>query len=721
MRKALLTFLSLVILTVAGTAYAVTDDINVYLNVERSTGITPGGGGTVGTVMQIYNVAVTTGTSTAIITFNTNLAANSTLSWGITSSYELGSIVETNPGTDHTITLTGLSPNTKYYFQIVAKDPTKPFNVANYVGNFLTKAVLDLPPPSPLNFDATYKPSTKSILLTWVNAVVPDYKLTRIVRSTTFFPLTPDDGLVIYEGTATNYDDFDVVPGVLYYYSAFTQDLGGNWSGPAVDSEKVPDTGPPKIPDDKGTTTIFDHLPKATTTPPALENLTFMVAQADKVQAFKNGSRVVLNNKDLTDIYISYDGLPEVLKTIGVSMHHPKDESKVFSFLLRVDNNFKTYSAKIGPLLDPGEYKVSIYVLDYTYSRLVRLDGTFVIQGPKPAAGLSSSDLYTFGGAIGLIAGLVQTVLITTEITSLYDLYLLILRFGGALLGIIGVRRRHKPWGTVYDSVTKRPLDPAFVEVKEVTPSGQAKSVADAITDLDGRYGFLLPSGTYRIEAGKTHYEFPSKSLSGKHADELYDNLYFGETLVTNQGELITRNIPLDPIGFDWNEFVKNKQTLFRLYSRREKIKTIILDGLYLFGFLFTLLATIISPSIINFAILGIYVAVFIFQTYWRSVWKAITVKDANNEPYSFAIVRVFLANLNQEVKRAVADRFGKFYLLVAPGNYYITVDAKVSDGSYRRVYRSELMSLNRGVLEGDIVIGGDAVGAKRVSILGGI
>ena len=82
-------------------------------------------------------------------------------------------------------------------------------------------------------------------------------------------------------------------------------------------------------------------------------------------------------------------------------------------------------------------------------------------------------------------------------------------------------------------------------------------------------------------------------------------------------------------------------------------------------------------------------------------------IKDAESgEPYSFAIVRIFMSNLNQEVKRVVADEFGRFYMLVSPGDYYITIDAKQADGSYRRVHRSEELNLPKGVLSGDIIIG---------------
>ncbi|MEK7123571.1 MAG: carboxypeptidase-like regulatory domain-containing protein, partial [Patescibacteria group bacterium] len=87
-------------------------------------------------------------------------------------------------------------------------------------------------------------------------------------------------------------------------------------------------------------------------------------------------------------------------------------------------------------------------------------------------------------------------------------------------------KRRTKPWGVVYDAVTKQPLDPAYVQILDA--AGQ--EVATRITDLEGRFGFFLPPGQYTMFANKTNYAFPSKSVRGSY-DALYENIYHGEPL----------------------------------------------------------------------------------------------------------------------------------------------------------------------------------------------
>jgi len=142
--------------------------------------------------------------------------------------------------------------------------------------------------------------------------------------------------------------------------------------------------------------------------------------------------------------------------------------------------------------------------------------------------------------------------------TSFFDLYFVFLRMFTGLLTSLGVRRRRKPWGTVYDSVTKQPLDPVYVVLQDL----EGNEIQTCITDLDGRYGFLVGPGKYKIVAHKTNYKFPSEKLRGKTSDEVYSDLYFGEEIeIKEYGEVLIKNIPMDPINFDWNTLINLKGT----------------------------------------------------------------------------------------------------------------------------------------------------------------
>jgi hypothetical protein len=304
---------------------------------------------------------------------------------------------------------------------------------------------------------------------------------------------------------------------------------------------------------------------------------------------------------------------------------------------------------------------------------------------------------------VGVVSGGVaigsQILISTTSVTSFADIYLLILRGIGLVLGLF--RKKRKPWGTVYDSVTKRPLDPAYVTITK-----DGVEVSDAITDLDGRFGFFVPPGKYTLTAGKTNYSFPSSKLAGKDKDELYESLYQGNEVENKEGEVIMKNIPLDPVTFDWNEFEKNKQNLFRLYSEKEKKWKMAFDYVYKVGFFGALLAAIFNGNYLNYMFVVFYGVINIYQTFFIKKRMAVSLKYAGtNEPIPYSIVKLFSAEAGNQVKSVVSDQLGRFYLLVGPGKYYMTVDAKLPDASYKTIYKSEIMNLKDGIVPNDIII----------------
>ena len=95
--------------------------------------------------LVIYNISVTgIDTSDATLSWQTNGAANSTIEYGTTSSYGSASS-DALMVTNHSITLSGLSSNTIYHFQLVSA------NLAGdmYSSTDSTFQTLALPTPTP--------------------------------------------------------------------------------------------------------------------------------------------------------------------------------------------------------------------------------------------------------------------------------------------------------------------------------------------------------------------------------------------------------------------------------------------------------------------------------------------------------------------------------------------------------------------------------------------
>ncbi len=271
-----------------------------------------------------------------------------------------------------------------------------------------------------------------------------------------------------------------------------------------------------------------------------------------------------------------------------------------------------------------------------------------------------------------------------------------------SLLSLSAIRKR-KPWGTVYDSVTKQPLDPAYVVLMDM----QGNEINTSITDLDGRYGFLAEPGTYKIVANKTNYVFPSARLAGRGADELYGDLYFGEDIsILMAGEVITKNIPLDPMNSDWNEQAKRQQNLMKFYSRRDLWIAKITSVLFWFGFALSIFAWVVIPQPLNLAIVGLYILIFLAkETILKPKKQGMVVDKNTGEPMPFAIMRIFSSSLNTEIAHKPINAVGKYFALVPNGNYYVKIEKKNPDGSYTSTYTSEPFEVTKGVINKNFMV----------------
>ncbi len=249
---------------------------------------------------------------------------------------------------------------------------------------------------------------------------------------------------------------------------------------------------------------------------------------------------------------------------------------------------------------------------------------------------------------------------------------------------LMGYRRKKRPWGTVYDSVTKQPLDPVYVKLLD--QNGQERGTS--ITDLDGRYGFLAEAGTYTLSANKDNYIFPSTKLSGKSEDELYHNLYFGGPVELAEKEgVIYKNIPMDAINFNWNEFAKaENKKLMKFYSKRDLFFARIANTLFIAGFVSSVILFLTNMSTLNSIILGLYVLILVLRFFGIKPKQSGYAFDVDGTPLSFGILRLFSVELGREVAHTVVGKTGRYYMLTPNGEYYLKVSKKTGEDSYEEV-----------------------------------
>ncbi len=226
-------------------------------------------------------------------------------------------------------------------------------------------------------------------------------------------------------------------------------------------------------------------------------------------------------------------------------------------------------------------------------------------------------------------------------------------------------KRKDYAWGVVYDAQKKMPIDLAIVRLID---DNTKRVVQTRVTDKAGRIFFFVGKGTYRLEALKPGYVFPSASMAGEREDGNFANLYFGQKFtVPAAGQVINPSMPLDPAGTDLNDrdFVKR-------FVRNNLRYSVSLIGLAL-----TLVAFAIKPSLMIGGLFVVNLALYlIFRRLSRPKQPAEwgTVKDEKTgKALAHAVVRLFSSPYNKLIETRVTDSRGRYNFVVGQNVFYLT------------------------------------------------
>lgn len=136
---------------------------------------------------------------------------------------------------------TGLVNGTLYYYTVFTVDNNSNWSSGESV-SATPEAIDDTLPSSVFNFLAI--PGDEMVFLTWINPTNHDFLETEIRRSAVDYPATPDDGdavtISIGAGKLDYKEDINLTNGILYYYTAFSKDIAGNYSIAHVSAMPIP-------------------------------------------------------------------------------------------------------------------------------------------------------------------------------------------------------------------------------------------------------------------------------------------------------------------------------------------------------------------------------------------------------------------------------------------------------------------------------------------------
>lgn len=174
----------------------------------------------------ISGISLNLGVTTTTISWTTSKQADSQLNYGPTPAYGFS---EYDPAYiyNHSFSLINLSPSTTYYYRLFATDAV---GLATSTANLSFTTLPDqVPPPNPTNLQ--FSATTSTISLTWTNPSVPDFAGVRLVRKINSQSTSINDGLVLLNGNLESYNDITATPNTNYFYTLFSYDSSGNYSG----------------------------------------------------------------------------------------------------------------------------------------------------------------------------------------------------------------------------------------------------------------------------------------------------------------------------------------------------------------------------------------------------------------------------------------------------------------------------------------------------------
>lgn len=332
---------------------------------------------------QLGGITVTAGQDLAVVDWKTSTPAKYILRWGRTTSYELGAISGGVYKRTHNTTINQLEPGTKYFYELVVIDGRNTPGVVSR-GNFTTlPSIITLRPANVLYLKATTE--GESVRLDWQNPITPNFSKVRIVRSHLFYPQTPYDGALVYEGVGNSRTDTEALKTHSpQYYTVFVYDTAGNISSGAIAKAALGRiSSEVLIPSSTGTSSPHS----SSSLPPApvdvgeetvLSALEITLKQGSLLQTLDG--QIILAADSPYVISIPIEALPPHLKTIIATIQNPTDNKTVSAYLLRLNAAGDRYEAVVAPPMVSGQARIILEVFDYNAATVRRISNTLLFE-----------------------------------------------------------------------------------------------------------------------------------------------------------------------------------------------------------------------------------------------------------------------------------------------------------------------------------------------------
>ncbi len=256
-------------------------------------------------------------------------------------------------------------------------------------------------------------------------------------------------------------------------------------------------------------------------------------------------------------------------------------------------------------------------------------------------------------------------------VTNALNWYYYINHFLSWLLSLLGIRKKRKPWGVVYNSITKGVIDLVIVRLFEKASN---RLIETQVTDKSGRFSFLAPPGEYYITATKNPLVFPSQIVKGT-IDGDYSNIYRQESFsISTPDQVMTLSVPLDPPAFDHARVAQRFHLVkwWKTFVGKNPLAPLLV------GFIISEVLVLYIPNSVNYTLLWFNGFFLITQMAlglksekeWGLVFDAVSLA-----PVPLAAITIFDAQEGKMLRTRLTDYFGRFSFLTPTGKYLLAVN----------------------------------------------
>jgi len=669
----------------------------------------------------ISNISASAGMTTATILWTTDEDAYGSINYVVSGSSNTSTASNANLKKSHSFNISGLIPNSIYYYRVTAQDSLGNSTTSIYL-SFTTLS--DSSPPPNVVF-TSLTTSTNAIIPLWANPstiTYPDFSGVKVLRKTTTASTNKNDGTTIYTGTGQTTSDTSFTYNTLYYYTIYSFDSSNNYSsGVNRNIMYVSTTPTPPTPTEICTDGIDNDLDGDIDCNDS-DCSGFsgcIVVPDDKKTPGPDGGAKQCNDKKDND----KDGLIDYPLDPGCTSVNDEDEynpttSTVPDFAKILLKDLKFYGGN-------GNIELSVINSIVTglsgYSLTVMLPESLLLSTP-------SSTILKINGSsyqMKLQSSNYQTK-VTFPSLKIVDSYVEI-DYGASQFDSIAFRIQGVALGDIFGEKNRR-LDDVKVslynEKNKLVGVGAYGQSNPYTSNANGIYGFMIPNGKYYLKTEKLDYYDSKTSITEiknniinrkivliKRPEEIKDIINPDEKITTNIKN-VTKNIGDKAVASA--KVTITKATV--LVKDAARVVQEVADNPVVEKVAERIVAPasigVVAVSTVSFLSLSNllpFLRLLFLQPLMLLGWNrkrrwGLIYNGLDKTPVDLAIVRLIDNETGKLIQSKVTDREGRYYFITNPGSYRIEVKktnflfpsnllkGQIVDGRKRDIYHGEML-----------------------------